>query len=77
VSGSIGLVVVLLVLAAALGWILFGPGGVRGARAGRDESVDRDELEAAEEEVRDVNALASPEDAEEELPDWGPGAPRS
>ncbi len=76
-TGSIGLVVVLLVLAAALGWILIGPGRVRGARAERDESIDRDELEAAEEEVRDVNPLASPEDAEEELPDWGPGTPRS
>ena len=27
-------------------------------------------------EVRDVDALASPEDAEEDLPDWGPGAPK-
>ena len=34
---------------------------------------DEDELRAAEEEVRDLDAFATPEDAEEQLPDWGPG----
>lgn len=79
-TGSVGLVVLLLVLAAALAWILSGPGRSRRsdpARAAGDEPVDLDELAAAEEEVHDVDALASPEDAAEELPDWGPGAPKS
>ncbi|UCF40405.1 MAG: hypothetical protein JSW43_11830 [Gemmatimonadota bacterium] len=78
-TGSVGLVVVLLVVAAALTWIFVGPGRSRHReppRAAGDGSVDAEELAAAEEEVRDVDALASPEDAAEELPDWGPGAPR-
>ncbi|KPK06606.1 MAG: hypothetical protein AMS20_04315 [Gemmatimonas sp. SG8_28] len=41
-----------------------------------EEDVDRDVLEAAEREVRDLDAFSAPEDAEDELPDWGPGAPR-
>jgi hypothetical protein len=36
---------------------------------------DQDVLEAAEREVRDLGALKSPEDADDELQDWGPGAP--
>ncbi len=35
--------------------------------------IDCTALEAAEREVRDLDALASPEDADEVLPDWGPG----
>jgi hypothetical protein len=79
VTGSVGLVIVLLVLAAALAWIFVGPGRSRRIDPGRaagDDSVDRDEVAAAEEEVRDVDALASPEEATEDLPDWGPGAPK-
>lgn len=78
-SGSAGLVIVLLVVAAGLAWIFIGPGRSHRAdptRAAGDEAVDRDELAAAEEEVRDVHPLASPEDAEQELRDWGPGAPK-
>ena len=78
-TGSVGLVVLLLVLAAALAWMLIGPGRssrTDPARGAGDESVDLEELAEAEEEVRDVDALASPEDAEEDLPDWGPGAPK-
>ncbi len=78
-TGSVGLIIVLLVLAAALAWIFMGPGRPRrtdpGPPAG-DDSVELDELAAAEEEVRDVDALASPEEATEDLPDWGPGAPK-
>jgi hypothetical protein len=62
-------------------WIgmLAGVGGVlwvarRRARRGMSGiERDEDELRAAEEEVRDLDAFATPEDAEEQLPDWGPG----
>ena len=37
---------------------------------------DQEELEEAEREVRDLRATASPEDADDELEDWGPGSPR-
>jgi hypothetical protein len=79
VSGSIGLVVVLLLLAAALAWIFLGtarPSGGESARTARRRVADPDELTAAEDEVRDLDALASPDDAAEELPDWGPGSPK-
>jgi hypothetical protein len=79
VTGSVGLVVLLLALGAALTWIFVGPGRSRRIDPGRaadDDSVDQDALAEAEEEVRDVDALASPEEAQEDLPDWGPGAPK-
>ena len=78
-TGSVGLVVVLLVLAVALAWIFAGPGRSRRIDPGRvagDDAVDRDELARAEEDLHELDPLASPEDAEEDLPDWGPGAPR-
>ena len=40
----------------------------------RDDAAD--ELADADEEVRDLDVLTNPEDAEQHLPDWGPGAPR-
>jgi hypothetical protein len=45
------------------------------------EPVDRDErdddaLREAEDEVRDLDAMTPPEDADQHLTDWGPGAPR-
>jgi len=60
--------------------VLAGAGGIvwlvrrRGARGMDGMERDEDELRAAEEEVRDLDAFATPEDAEEQLPDWGPGA---
>jgi len=45
--------------------------------ASRDAVYDPDMLREAEDEVRDLNAFATPEDAEDELPDWGPGAPKN
>ena len=41
-----------------------------------DRTEDEIELAEAEEEVRELDALATPEDATEALPDWGPGVPR-
>lgn len=44
----------------------------RAAPADRDDDV----LGEAEREVRDLDAMTSPDDADDELTDWGPGAPR-
>jgi len=40
------------------------------------DSVDRDMLEDAEKEVQGLSTFATPDDAEDELQDWGPGAPK-
>lgn len=47
-----------------------------GRQPAHPDDVDREELEAAEREVRDLDPLTSPEEADEQMPDWGPGAPR-
>lgn len=47
----------------------------RRMRAGGEPVEDPDELARAEHEVRDLDAFASPEDAQQDLPDWGPGVP--
>jgi hypothetical protein len=41
-----------------------------------DRNEDEDELAEAEEEVRNLDAMATPEEADQHLPDWGPGVPR-
>jgi hypothetical protein len=41
-----------------------------------DAAIDYDELRAAEDEVRGLDASVTPDQADEELPDWGPGAGR-
>jgi len=67
-----------LVLAAlaVIGWLV--RRGRRAARPRTDRStpIDRELLEQAEEEVRGLGTFTTPEDAADELPDWGPGAPR-
>lgn len=73
------LFVVLLVAALTIAWIMFAPG--RRAHVEQlIEEVNRSEEEAelakAEEEVRDLDVMATPEDATQALPDWGPGVPR-
>lgn len=67
------LALLVLLLAGAFLWLV---------RPGRgqdhDDAVeDREMLEEAERELEDLDAFASPEDAEEDLPDWGPGAPKT
>jgi len=37
---------------------------------------DADELARAENELAELDAMATPNDAVENLPDWGPGAPK-
>lgn len=74
-----GLVIVLVLLALVVVLLAF-PLGKRTRvehLLGEIDRVDeREELTEAEDEVRDLDALATPEDATQELPDWGPGAPR-
>lgn len=41
-----------------------------------DRTEEEEELARAEDEVRGLDAMATPEDAAEHLPDWGPGVPR-
>lgn len=65
-------VMALLVVVGAVAWMLRRPS--RTADAGHDR--DDDELHAAEREVRDLPSHATPDDAGEHLPDWGPGAPK-
>ena len=60
-----------LVIAGAVLWLTR-----RRSRTTRDAVYDPDLLREAEDEVRDLNAFATPEDAEDELPDWGPGTPK-
>jgi hypothetical protein len=65
------LVIGLLVLAGGLLWLVYNPS----PPAPDPEPRDQDVLEEAEAEVRDLDAMALPEDADDALPDWGPGAP--
>ncbi len=60
-------------LLVALLW-LFGSG--EATDVPRDSDVDSELLEA-EEEVQDLDAFSTPEDADDDLPDWGPGVPRT
>lgn len=66
----IGLGIVVLALAVGLLMLL------RPAR--RPERDDRDDavLEEAEREVRDLGAMTTPDEADDQLEDWGPGAPK-
>ncbi len=64
--------VVIAVLAGVLLWLLLAPPS-RGRLA--EPTLDEDTV-AAEQEVRELGALATPEDADDELHDWGPGAPK-
>lgn len=73
---NVSLGIVFLLLLVVFLWFIRRPGGFRPSRPGSTVE-DRELLEDAEEEVRDLDASATPEDADNHLPDWGPGAPRS
>jgi len=76
-GSTVGLVFLILLVAAALVWLVGRPRRAVGDETGLETDVDREILEAAEEEVRDLDAFTSPEEAKDDLPDWGPGAPKS
>jgi hypothetical protein len=68
-------VVILLALAAVLVWIFAGGRGSP-RRRHRSPDVDDEELAEAEEDLRQLDAGVTPDEADEELDDWGPGAPK-
>ena len=75
VSGPVGtLLVAAAVLAAVVIWLLR-PQRHPGPRLVGDDGIDREELEAAEREVRELESGRKPEDGFEG-DDWGSGAAR-
>ena len=63
--------VLIAVFAGVLLWLVLAPTSRR-QTPGRP--VDEETLNA-EQEVRDLDAFTTPEDADDELTDWGPGVP--
>jgi hypothetical protein len=77
VGSTVGLVFLLLLVAAVLVWLLGRPkASVRSDNIDEDD-VEPEILEEAEDEVRGLDAFTSPEDADDDLPDWGPGVPKT
>jgi hypothetical protein len=75
ISGPVQTLLVALVALIALVLWLRRDRSYPGPRLTEGDEIDRDELEAAEREVRDLDANARPEDSFLG-DDWGPGASR-
>ena len=75
-----GLLAVLMVVVLVLAVLVVVPrrGGAVKDRNGRRESRvdDAEELARAESDLAGLDAMATPDESAEELPDWGPGAPK-
>ena len=71
------LAILLALLVAALIWFFRRPDhSVAAEPTAEEDDIDFEVLDEAETEVRDVDAFTSPDEAEGELRDWGPGAPK-
>ncbi|HJR16564.1 MAG TPA: hypothetical protein VJ808_06900 [Gemmatimonadales bacterium] len=75
ISGPVGTLLVALVAVIALVLWLSRDRSYPGPRLIDDDGIDREELEAAEREVRDLDPNQRPEDGFLG-DDWGPGATR-
>lgn len=76
-GSSVALGLLILALLAVFVWLAGRPRSPRAdTEAARGADVDEDVLADAEDEVQDLDSFATPEDAEDQLPDWGPGAPK-
>jgi hypothetical protein len=75
VSGPVSTLLVAGTVLAAVGIWLFRRPRYRGPRLVGEEGIDREALEAAEREVRELEAGQRPEDGFTG-DDWGPGAGR-
>jgi len=63
-----------LALVGAMLWIVRARGDERPTAGEERDEWEEKELRDAEDEVRNLNTFATPEDADDQLPDWGPGA---
>lgn len=73
-----GVGLILLALIISLVWLLARVPEGDDYLVLRDSSdVDYDELEEAERELEELSYDTTPDDAEDELKDWGPGAPKA
>jgi hypothetical protein len=76
VSGPVGTILVAgAVLASLIVWLTRGRRYPGPRRLPEDDQIDREALEAAEREVRDLDASRRPEQGFEGE-DWGPGVAR-
>ena len=76
-SSEIAITLAMISASGILVWLLRTPAdsSSSGTVLRDDIDIDIDELMAAEEEVQELDAYTQPEEADEELRDWGPGAP--
>jgi len=63
--------VLIVALAGVLLWLVLAPAKRRAGTPHLD-----DETLEAEREIQELDAFTTPEDADDHLPDWGPGAPK-
>ena len=71
------LLVTLSLLVLALSILLVVPRkGTRGEKSRNAEDIDEEVLAEAEAELEGLRSSATPEDANDGLPDWGPGVPK-
>lgn len=74
-SSEIAITLAMISASGILVWLLRTPADSSSSGTVLRDDIDIDELMAAEEEVQELDAYTQPEEADEELRDWGPGAP--